>query len=332
MLRSYLRNGTNLRIGPEQQAPATVDPAAPPVWLDLFNPTPEEDRLVEQLVGVSIPTREEMQEIEVSARLYQENGAEFMTITAVTQLDTEEPVTTPITFVLKGNALVTVRYAEPKAFANFAARALKPHAVPCSTGEQIMMGLIESLFDRMADALEQVGVDIDAISRTVFRKKKSDKAAKTTQDLQAIIERIGQNGDLLTMVRESLVSINRVLTYHTSVEQEDKRITKEAKVRTKVLYRDVVALTDQATFLSNKINFLLDATLGLINLQQNQIIKIFSVAAVVFLPPTLVASIYGMNFEDMPELKWMLGYPWALGLMVLSAILPYLYFKRRGWL
>ena len=134
------------------------------------------------------------------------------------------------------------------------------------------------------------------------------------------------------MIHESLVSINRALTYHTSVAQEDKKVTKEAKARAKVLYRDVVALTDQATFLSNKINFLLDATLGLINLQQNQIIKIFSVAAVVFLPPTLVASIYGMNFDRMPELNWALGYPWALGLMVLSAILPYLYFKRRGWL
>ena len=122
------------------------------------------------------------------------------------------------------------------------------------------------------------------------------------------------------------------MVYHTNVEQGDKKVTKEAKARSKVLYRDVVALTDQTTFLSNKINFLLDATLGLINLQQNQIIKIFSVAAVVFLPPTLVASIYGMNFEQMPELKWIMGYPWALGLMVLSAVLPYIYFKRRGWL
>ena len=123
-----------------------------------------------------------------------------------------------------------------------------------------------------AVVLERVGIDIDAISRTVFRKKSASKAATTTQDLQAIIEKIGQNGDLLTMVRESLVSINRALTYHTSVEQADKKLTKEAKARTKVLYRDVVALTDQATFLSNKLNFLLDATLGLINLQQNQII------------------------------------------------------------
>lgn len=330
MLRTYLRNGTHLVAETEGQVPA--NPAELPVWIDLFNPTSEEEHVVEQLLDIDLPTREEMQDIEVSARLYQEQGAEFMTITALTQLETEEPLTTPITFVLKGNTLVTVRYAEPRAFANFASRAQKSNAIPCTNGEQVMMGLIEALFDRLADALERAGLDIDGISRAVFRKKSSAKASNTTQDLQATIENIGRHGDLLTMVRESLVSFNRALTYHTSVDQQDKRLTKEAKARTKVLYRDVVALADQATFLSNKINFLLDATLGLINLQQNQIIKIFSVAAVVFLPPTLVASIYGMNFDYMPELKWLGGYPWALGMMLLSAILPYLYFKRRGWL
>ena len=331
MLRTYTRNGSQLVLSDEPSI-APDGEAMRPVWFDLVNPTAGEDKLVEERVGIKIPTREEMQEIEVSARLYQEDGAEFMTITAVTQLDTEEPITSPITFVLKGNTLISVRYAEPKAFTNFAVRAQKPAAVACGNGEQIMMGLIEALFDRMADALERVGADIDGISRQVFRKKPGAKTSNTTEQLQAIIEKIGQDGDLLTMIRESLVSIHRLLTYHTSAEQDDKRRTKEAKARTKVLYRDVVALTDQTTFLSNKINFLLDATLGLINLQQNQIIKIFSVAAVVFLPPTLVASIYGMNFENMPELKWIAGYPWALGLMILSAIMPYMYFKRRGWL
>jgi magnesium transporter len=184
----------------------------------------------------------------------------------------------------------------------------------------------------MADALEAVGRNNDAISRTVFRRKKGAKVSKTTEELQAIIEKIGQDGDLLTKIRESLVSIARMLTYHTAIDASNKRKMKGARARAKVLHRDAVALTDQATFLSNKINFLLDATLGLINLQQNQIIKIFSVAAVVFLPPTLVASAYGMNFRHMPELDWLYGYPGALGLMVVSAILPYMYFKSRGWL
>jgi magnesium transporter len=312
-----------------------VDAKAPPalvgqvpVWLDLLNPTTEEDRLVEQMLGISLPTHEEMEEIEPSARLYNESGAEFMTITAAALLDSDEPETTPITFVLKGQTLATVRYMEPKAFSTFALRAQRTNAVPCATGEQVLLSLIEALSDRMADALERVGADIDLISREVFRSK----ARRLTRDLQATLEQIGRNGDLLTKLRESLVSINRLLTYHSTANGIDKRATKEARQRAHTLHRDVIALSDQSTFLSNKINFLLDATLGLINLEQNQIIKIFSVAAVVFLPPTLVASIYGMNFEFMPELKWLLGYPFALALMVLSAVLPYLWFKRQGWL
>ena len=333
MLRSYRRENSHIVLDQEGIPAEATGVLGQPVWIDLYNPAPQDNRYVEQLLAISLPTREEMQEIEVSARLYQEDGAEFMTLTAASLLESDEPITSPITFVLKGNTLVTMRYDEPKAFANFVTRAQRTNAVPVANGEQIMMGLIEALLDRMADALERVGTGIDHVSRQVFRKgKEKEKAAPTSEDLQAAIERIGQDGDLLTKVRESLVSINRVLTYHTSVDQQDKKVTKDAKARTKVLYRDVVALTDQATFLSSKVNFLLDATLGLINLQQNQIIKIFSVAAVVFLPPTLVASIYGMNFADIPELKWMFGYPWALGLMVLSAILPYLYFKRRRWL
>ena len=325
MLRKYFRNGDRLVL---KEAPE----GGSPVWIDLLKPTYDEEKQIEALLGISIPTREEMQEIEVSARLYSEDGAEFMTIAAVTQIDTDDPALTPITFVLKGQTLVTVRYEETKAFANFVARAQKPNAVPSASGEQIMASLIEALSDRMADALERTAMDIDTISREVFRKRRIAGGSTKARDLEGLLEQIGRNGDLLTKVRESLVSINRVLTYHTTVEQTDKKASRDAKVRVKTLYRDVVALTDQTGFLSNKVNFLLDATLGLINLQQNQIIKIFSVAAVVFLPPTLVASIYGMNFEHMPELKWLEGYPFAIGLMILSAILPYWYFKRRGWL
>jgi magnesium transporter len=126
------------------------------------------------------------------------------------------------------------------------------------------------------------------------------------------------------------VSLSRLLTYHRALEIE--KLTKEARQKIKVLQRDVGSLSDHDSFLSAKVSFLLDATLGLINLEQNQIIKIFSIAAVVLLPPTLVASIYGMNFDFMPELQWLFGYPFAICLMIVSAVLPYLYFKRQGWL
>ncbi|MGF1650192.1 MAG: magnesium/cobalt transporter CorA [Hyphomicrobiaceae bacterium] len=302
------------------------------VWFDIVSPTSDEDKLIEQLLSLSLPTREEMEEIEVSARLYQEDGAEFMTVTAVTRIETEAPETSPITFILKGNVLATIRFVEPRAFSTYIARAQKPGAVACAGGEQIMFALVESQCDRMADALERVGRELDKLSRKVFRREVGEKPSTSSDDLRAIIEKIGRDADLLTKVRESLVSINRLVTYHQTVDAKDKRQVKDARAKAKVLYRDVVALTDQATFLSTKLEFLLDATLGLINIQQTQIIKIFSVAAVVFLPPTLIASIYGMNFEYMPELQWTYGYLWALGIMVVSAILPYVYFRIKGWL
>lgn len=330
MLQNYKRDNSHLVPAPAE-TPDALAPALP-IWIDLTSPTADEKRQVESLLGISLPTREEMQEIEVSARLYQEDGAQFLTITAVSRLESSEPALTPITFILKGNTLVTVRHADSRVFTTFAHRSQKPNSLPSATGEQVMLGLIEALSDRMADTLERSALDIDAISRRVFRRKDVTAAAATTETLQTAMDDIGKNGDILTKVRESLVSINRLLTYHTTTDQTDKKANKDARARVKIIYRDVVALSDQATFLSSKLNFLLDATLGLINLQQNQIIKIFSVAAVVFLPPTLVASIYGMNFEHMPELKWAEGYPFALVLMVISAILPYLYFKRRGWL
>lgn len=323
MLRIFVCRDGRLTPAGENEA------GAPPIWYDLVKPTPEEGKLVEQQLGISIPTKGEMEEIELSARLYHEDGAEFMTVTAVLNLSSEEPVKSPITFVLKGTSLVTVRYDEPKAFSAFAARAQRPDA-SCLTGEDAMLGLIDAMIDRIADALERVSNEVDGISREVFRKK-AGNASKQTRNLQSIIEQIGRKGDLLSMVGEGLISLVRLLTYHTAVEGGGKKANRQRQ-RAKSLQRDAVSLSDHTARLSSKINFLLDATLGLINLEQNQIIKIFTVASMVFLPPTLVASIYGMNFHSIPELGWSIGYPWALGLMVLSSLLPYLYFKRRGWM
>jgi magnesium transporter len=335
MLRVYVRESDrltphNVNVTATEQGPLP-DGVSP--WLDLLNPTPEEDRFVEAAVGVSIPTREEMQEIEVSSRLYNENGAEFMTMTAVTQLDTDEPILTPITFVLKGSTLVTVRYTEPRPFLMFALRVQRANAVTCNTGEQVMLSLMEALIDRIADALERVGSKIDTISREVFRHSEHDNGKTSrTRDFQRVIVEIGREGDLVSMVRESLLSMNRVMTYHTAVTEDNKRAIKEARTRVRTLQRDITSLTDHSAYLSTKINFLLDATLGLINLEQNQIIKIFSIAAVALMPPTLIASIYGMNFKAMPELQWEFGYPMAIGLMIVAAILPVIYFRRQGWL
>ncbi|QFI68446.1 Magnesium and cobalt transport protein CorA [Sinorhizobium alkalisoli] len=329
MLRIYKSQNSHLALVDHSAGFAAEETVT---WFDLFKPSADETRLVEGHLGIAIPTSDEMQEIELSDRLYQEDGAEFMTITATAKLDSDQPGKAPVTFILKGGSLVTVRHADPKPFQLYANRIQKPNGAVCETGELVMLGLLESMIDRIADALERAGDEVDAISREVFRKSHVS-ATKKTRDLQSLIEQIGQKGDLLTTIRESLVSIGRLVAYHVAAEGSGPRKAgKESRQRIKLIQRDATSLGDHALFLSNKINFLLDATLGLINLEQNQIIKIFSVAAVVFLPPTLVASIYGMNFQAMPELAWRLGYPYALGMMVLSALVPYLYFKRRGWL
>lgn len=306
--------------------------------MDLLNPSPDDVKRVEGRLGIAIPTRDEMAEIELSNRLYSEDGAEFMTMTAIVDAD-GEPTKSALTFILKGDCLVTVRHADSRPFAHYMHTEQRGIAGSATSGEHVMMGLLEAIIDRVADVLERVGDETDAISRGVFRNKRSN-VTKKTGDLQSLIEQIGAKGDLLSKLRESLISIGRLAAYHNAagaarpapVAKGKAKAKKEARERLKLIQRDAASLAEHAVFLSSKITFLLDATLGLINLEQNQIIKIFSVAAVVFLPPTLVASIYGMNFEIMPELQWSFGYPYALALMVASAIVPYLFFKRKGWL
>lgn len=300
------------------------------LWADLVEPTLDEERAIERFLGVEVPTREEMKEIEASNRLYEEDGALYMTLTVVTKIDTERPETTAITFMLAKNRLITLRYVDPLPFRKFIAYAER-HASTCGSAHLVLSGLLESIVERIADVLERVGADLDDASASVFtRPSRERKANRVNRDLRSLMERIGRNGDLLSKARESLVSLSRLLAF---VQQSGSvQIAQDLRGRFRNVSRDVQALSDHASFVSNKINFLLDATLGLINIEQNNIIKIFSVAAVVFLPPTLIASIYGMNFHHMPELDWEFGYPMALAMMVGSAILPYLYFKRRGWL
>jgi len=296
------------------------------VWIDLVRPTREEEVFVERSLHVSLPTREEMQEIEPSNRLYQEDGGLFMTVNILAKTDTPLPESTAITFVLVRQRLITIRYEEPKAFRTFAGH-VERHRELGASGASLLVGLLEAIVDRTADILERLGADIDALSRLVLVANGGTGAPR---DFGDALTRMGRHHDLTAKARESLVSLSRLLSFLTL--PGDVRSDEELREHVGGLVRDVASLTDHATFISGNISFLLNATLGLVNVEQNAIIKIFSVAAVVFLPPTLVASIYGMNFKLIPELGWEYGYIWALLLMVLSAVLPYLYFKRRGWL
>jgi magnesium transporter len=298
------------------------------VWIDLLNPTPQEESKVEKALKLDVPTREEQQEIEASSRLYQEDGALFMTASVIAYSEQDEIKMTPVTFILAGNRLVTVRYAEPRAFAIYAARCNRAEP-DLKGGANVLIGLIETIVDRLADFIERIQAEVDTLSHTVFDIKGG--AATRQRRFDVVLKSIGREGEMSSKARESTHSLGRLLTFFAYAAQERKE-SKALQSRIRTATRDVNSLTDQVSFLSSKIIFLLDATLGMINIQQADIIKIFSVAAVVFLPPTLIASIYGMNFRHMPELDWWFAYPLALGLMVLAAVLPYLYFKRKGWL
>ena len=331
------------------------DPATPitsaTVWIDLYKPTKDEDVLVERALSIAVPTREEMSEIEASSRLYQEGGAHVMTaillsqpehndsaaappakdaafMTSLLSREIEPPLATPVTFMLAGHRLVTVRYVEPQAFKLYLTRAQKKDAA-CTTGPAVLVGLLEAVIDRAADRVERVQAEVDQLSQSIFSIKGGERTRTRRFDIK--IRTIGREGELTSRSRESLLTLDRLLTYlaHAMGERGDD---KALRSRVKTAGRDVQSLNDHIGYLSTKITFLLDATLGMISNEQNTIIKIFSVLAVALMPPTLVGTIYGMNFKHIPELEFVWGYPMALGLMVVSAVLPWLYFKRKGWL
>ncbi len=297
------------------------------VWVDLLEPSLDEERTVERELGLEIPSREEMREIETSNRLYEENNALYLTATIAAKLDTARPESAAVTFILTPERLITNRYIDTKSFRNFISYAER-HAAACASPPAIFAGLLEAITERIADTLERVGADLDEVSASIFETGTQSQRAK--RDLRALVERIGFNGELNSKARESLVSLGRMLVF---VQQSTAiPLTAEFRSRLRSISADASALSDHASFLGSKVSFLLEATLGLINLEQNNIIKIFSVAAVMFMPPTLIASIYGMNFKHMPELEWPFGYPLAVLLMAGSILGIYIYFKRRGWL
>ncbi|MEM7173440.1 MAG: magnesium transporter CorA family protein [Pseudomonadota bacterium] len=295
-------------------------------WIDLHEPSMDERALAADFLGVDLPSRAHMQEIESSSRLYRDEEVLRVTATIISQADTEKPITAPITFMLTQDCLITIRYSDPMPFRTYFEH-ISRHPALCASGRTAFAGLIEAIIDRMADLLEVVGTGMDRLSHEVFAPPSKKPRSR---DFEEVLVRIGRFGDLTSRVRESLLSLSRIMIFLDSAVRatEDESMQKRADT----INLDLKSLGDHSMFLSSKINFMLDATLGMISIEQSSIIKIFSVAAVVFLPPTLIASIYGMNFQFMPELDWRIGYPLALLFMVVSAILPYYYFKRRGWL
>jgi magnesium transporter len=308
------------------------------LWFDLYDPTPEERQRLEAALGLQLPSRDEMQEIEPSSRLYAEGDASYMTATIMAHAEEPFPTAESFTFILTRRCLITLRYQDPRPITAYAQRLMRQPGSRLSA-QEVLIGLIEAFVDRIADILEKVALDLDAQARGVFAPAKPGlKKSVTAADLQDVLRALGRNEDLATSARESLLSLNRMVRFLAAsieatpvTDNSSKKDQRDQKQRIKTLVRDMISLGEHAAFELHKVNFLLDATLGMINIEQNQIIKTFSVAAVMLMPPTLIASIYGMNFKNIPELTWEFGYPVAIVLMILSAVLPYLWFKRRGW-
>jgi magnesium transporter len=300
-------------------------------WIDLEEPTREEEQLVERCIGLEVPTREELAEIEPSSRFYDKGNALYMTMSTLIGVQDGQPSSTPIGFVLSDNRLVTVRYATPKPIRDFMQHV---HREPelARDAPTVLVRLFDAIVDRLADELENAGDEIDTISNHIFRREAADGATRrrSADRLEALLTRIGRTQGLLARIRETTVSAARTIGFLASTERV--RHDEHLRERVQSLGADVASLSDHSAFLSTNLTFLLDASLGLISVEQNATIKIFSVAAVIFLPPTLVGTVYGMNFEHMPELGWLFGYPLALTLMAMSAVLPYWFFRRKGWL
>jgi magnesium transporter len=297
------------------------------IWLDLVEPTPSEEKQVESFLSIDVPTRDEMREIEASNRLYEEDGALYMTATVVTKLDSDLPESTQITFILSASKLVSNRYVDPLPFRRFIAYAER-HPASCNTPPAVLAGLLEAIVNRVADVIERVATDLDGASGEVFSVSRKQRGGM--RDFRKVLERLGQNGELISKARESLVSLGRLLTF---VQQSTSvPMTQENRGRFRTLTRDVMAMSDHASFLGTKVSFILDATLGLINIDQNNILKIFSVVTVFLLPPSVIGAVFGMNFSKMPWLHDPWGFWAAMSLMLASAIGPFVFFKRKGWL
>ena len=325
MITLYFRDQQSIRaveIGAQDTLPPGV------LWIDIFNPTLEEERSIETQLNIQIPTKEEVWKNEVLNRLYNDDGVSYMTAAIINKVDSPHPQTSAITFIMAEKWLVTMRYISPTSFQNYAQRIVR-HPQKFTNGAEVLDGLLEEVITRVAHNSEIVVQELDSLSHEIFGKQRLDSRAENpSQTMKTVLRRLGMCADLNSKINESLHSLHRLVNFFRESLPNDKRIKQYART----LNTDIAALSKQTDFLADKITFQLDATLGMINVEQNQIMKIFSVVSVFLLPPTLIGTFYGMNFEFIPGLHSAHGYLYAVIAMLWCSALPYIYFRRRGWL
>jgi magnesium transporter len=293
-------------------------------WIDLLSPTADEVDRARQATKLRVPAESEISEIESSSRLAFEDGAYRVSTPLVTPRPDGDLELSSVGFVLSPRVLLTVRFA---ALPSFDAVHESCKAQPVRSAEEAFLRILEVVVDRSADKLEHAGAVCDELSRGAFRGGGRDPGSR---DLRTALRRVGTVADRTSTIRDALLGIGRIAAF--VMESGIEGAPPVSAARMKAIRSDVASLTDYEAHLSGKVQFLLDATLGFINIEQNEIVKTLTIASVVGIPPVLVAGIYGMNFRFMPELSWTWGYPMAIGLVVVSALLPLLWFKRRGWM
>jgi magnesium transporter len=300
------------------------------IWMDLVNPSDEEKSFVEARARVRIPSKEALSEIESSSRLMVENKTIYMSAPIVARGDTDDAFLTPLGLILTKDVLVTVRFEETSTFLSVVELIRRDETLRTGTG--VFTALLEALVDRGADVLERLGGELDKVSRKVFRgdPSKRQHTVRSNVALRGVLGRVGATGDRLAIARDALLGLSRIAPFVLSLGHE--WIVPEFEARLNAVSKDIASLNDFEGHVSNKVQFLLDAILGFITIEQNDLFKVLTIVSVVGIPPTVVAGIYGMNFKFMPELAWEWGYPFGLTLIVLSALIPILWFKWKGWI
>ncbi len=330
MLQAFECGDRRLVAVDAQSAP---DKLAGIYWVDLADPTPEEFAFAARVTGLTLPSEANVVEIENSSRLAI-NG-DVMTVTM--PLVTRSPhglEGSACGFVLAPDRLVTVRFARSLAFDKFTEQPHETGAPETAHSAFIFVGLLEAIVDRQADALERLRADLDRLSHDVFRgpslaEQRKEKPARNEEaKLRHMLSTLGVAHDNISFLRDSQLGIARIAPYAVS---SLNWLPEQVVQRLKTLQSDIASLNEFSTHLSDNVQFLLDATLGLINISQSTLMKVFTVVAVIGIPPTLVAGIYGMNFHDMPELSWKYGYAYGWSVIVLSAVLPLIWFRIKGW-
>ena len=363
-------------------------------WIDLLNPTPQEQALATSICGQPLPTLDDLNEIESSSRISVRNGAAFLSTPLLKKTGLEFQAS-PVGFILTADRLITIRYQPYPSFENVAqlvadhtlppspaAATSSPNAavtpdkttspapasvattqalVPAPIGPgEVLVALIETIVDRLADILENVGMLLEKLSQDIFKRRQNKPAVRSMAAWQReLLERVGGSGDLCSRVRDALLGLERITIFLSESKKDSMApasglplssrrfeagvtplptenapyaLSGALRSRMATANRDLSSLSDYVSQASSKVEFLLDATLGFISIEQNGVMKVLTVVSFIGVAPTLIAGVYGMNFKDIPELNWSFGYWYSLGLMAASVALPLLWFWRKGWL